>query len=133
MTITELQTHPLFDLLRSSEKTFVLTYLTSNGDVSKSIRVSFPKVQSIQRKALALQKNETVSALLAYIDGEETPTKEAMIRLLWKTMRNTSNDFVRIKGAEIISDLQGYKEKPNPKHRAAVLDQIARKQNADSK
>lgn len=103
MTHEDLKKHSLFSMCSVQEQLFLLTYLSTRGDISKSISVAFPSVQNIQRKAILLQKNETISALLAFIDGEDIPTAEAIRKLVWKTMRNSTNEYIVMKGAELLT------------------------------
>jgi hypothetical protein len=109
-----LEHHPVFVLCSIPEKEFLRGYLASHGDMTASIKKAWPKVTNIQNMARQLQKRDTVAALLDIIDGAETPTKSALVQLLWKTMRTTSNDYVVLRGAEQISDLEGYGIKPTP-------------------
>lgn len=97
-------------MLNPRQKKFVDMYLSTRGDIVKAIQLAFPEIKRVDIHSRKLQKNDTISALLAFIDGEEKPTVKSMVDLLWKTIRNSNNDYVRLKGAELIAELEGYKK-----------------------
>lgn len=112
MTVQELEKHRLYKLCTIREQTFLLSYLTTRGDMAKAILIGWPNCKSVPAMAKKLQNNETVAVVLAMIDGEEMPTKESLTRLLWHTINTTKNPSIIIKGAEQIAELEGYNDDP---------------------
>lgn len=108
MKVDELKQYPLYGLLTPPQKLFVELYLTTSGNISLAITRAFPNVRAVGQYSVRLQKNPNIAAILALIDGEEKPSKEALSKLLWKTIRNSSKERIIIEGSKQLTELEGY-------------------------
>lgn len=105
MTFSNLRSHPLYDLLDSRHKMFIDMYLSSKGSMTKAIKHAFPNVKNVAAYSLKLQKNDTIAALLDFIDNDDKPNVEELRRILWRTIKASTGESVIIKGAELLAKL----------------------------
>lgn len=101
-----LTTHPLYGLCSAPEKEFLLTYCRSHGDTATAVKLAYPSCKSIPATLKKLQQKEHVAALLDYLDGAEMPSKEDIVKLVWRTARKADRPHEVYRGIEILSDLQ---------------------------
>ena len=120
MNLDELHAHPFYELCRASEQTFLDVYLRTNGNLALAIRTAYPKVTALGSKALQLQADSFVGALIAIIDDEEIPTDEGMAKIIYKAMKTGDNSLTSLtNAAELIKKL-------SPNEKPLTADDLAK-------
>ena len=107
MTLAQLTVHPLYEMCTAQERRFLDLYTTTKGDMAEAIKQTWTNTKDVWRKSRTLQRNDTIAALLDYIDGEDIPTRDQILKTVWKAMKQARVPHEVYRGAEIISDIIG--------------------------
>lgn len=126
MTLAELQNHKLYRLCNEREQLFLETYLKTRGDIGTAIQVAFPKVKNLGRYATYLQSKDTLSTLLAILDGQHLATNDAIKDLLFKAMNKTQDPRILDKLANTFKKYSNDpdEEKQDLREKARRLDAL---------
>lgn len=120
MTLDDLKASPAFVTLNSDQqRQWVLAYCSNGADALEATRTAYPSTKDEAGLVAIANRNKRHPAIKRLISDfygqtDETGTRDEFLAILWKKVRDTTDDKAKLGWATIYMKVKGYETKATP-------------------